>query len=276
MSLLWRDQLRIVLCPDKVIVVRLGKGLRPQIKEKLIWHCVPATTGMPWQSALNTLNEKMVELGKGANADVVIILSNHFVRYALLPWSEQLKGPEEEQALARIYFEKIYGSLAATWALRISEEGYGVARIASAIDQMLLDGLSAVFASTPLHLASVQPYLMAAYNQWRYVLKDPNTCFVVAETGKVCIAMISDKNWWAVRSMQIHRNLKEEVLGLIEREMLLAGLKPGKVFFYAPDEPGLILPTSANMDTEPLKLPACVGFSPYTDAQFGMALSGTA
>ena len=39
-----------------------------------------------------------------------VILSNHFMRYTLVPWRDELSDAEEELAYARHCFTKVYGA----------------------------------------------------------------------------------------------------------------------------------------------------------------------
>ena len=53
--------------------------------------------------------------------DVTVVLSNHFVRYAVLPAQDGAATPEEELALARFQFAKIHGERAKGWEVRVCE-----------------------------------------------------------------------------------------------------------------------------------------------------------
>ncbi len=274
MSPLWRSQIRIALSPDQVLWVRLSNGLRRQVTEKVLLQCPGETSTPGWRAPLAALAAKLRDV-KTDRAEVVVILSNHFVRYALIPWSKNVENEQEEEALARICFEKIYGHLVNDWALRISREPLGSACLASAIDQLLLNELNALFGAGRSHLVSVQPYLMASYNHWRRKLKSQEFCFVVAESSKLCIAAVRDNKWLGVRTLQSNGSLITELPQTIEREILLSGLKPAAhIYVYAPESPDLALDRGSNAACEILKLPPRWGFSPYTDFRYGMALTG--
>lgn len=271
---LWREQIRIALSPDQVLWVRLSKGLRRQVTEKVLLQCRQETSGPGWRAPLAVLAAKLNE-AKAQRAEVVVILSNHFVRYTMLPWSEQVESAEEEEALARICFEKIYGHLASAWALRISPVPPGSACPASAIDQALLEELNVLFESGRSHLASIQPYLMASFNYWRRQLKSREYCFVLAENGRLCIAAVRDNQWLGVRTLQSNGSLASELPQIVEREILLLGLEPSaQIYLYAPEVRNLALDRGSTVACEILKLPPRAGFSPETDCRYGMALTG--
>ena len=79
----------------------------------------------PWRGALDDFRLKAAALRR--RVDVSVVLSNHFVRYALLPPQDAVT-PEEELALARFQFTKIHGERVKSWEVRVCE------RLACAID----------------------------------------------------------------------------------------------------------------------------------------------
>src|SRR5262249_3590181 len=92
-------------------------------------------------AALSRLAEELAR----ASARVTVVLSNHFARYALVPWSDGLRKAEEEAAFARYCFAKIHGERSKDWDLRLSPAPSGAARIASAVDAPLVQAVRAAF-----------------------------------------------------------------------------------------------------------------------------------
>ena len=147
----------------------------------------------PWRGALEALRRKVSTIRN--RADVSIVLSNHFVRYALVPPQSGAAGADEELALARFQFAKIHGERARAWEVRISGE------LACAIDTALLSGLKEIFSKhKSARLASVQPYLMAAYHRWRPRIPRDGAWLVLAEPGRVCLARLAARGWASVRN----------------------------------------------------------------------------
>ena len=274
MSPLWRDRLHIALCPDKVVIVRLGKGLRPAVVGKHQLHCDPAP-GMPaWFAAVNALMQWLTE-AKPKKADVVVVLSNHLVRYGVLPWTEAIDNAEEDLAFARIHFEKVYGDVAGQWALRISDAPYECPRIASAVDQELLDGLNDILSKASLRLASVQPYLMAAFNASGKRLEGQSGLFVLIEPGKACLTRIADGKCLDVKSALLQSEVSQDLTELLNREMLMAELDANaKIFLHAAEFPKLDLAGKVSATIQ--GLPPHGKPAARAEGQFGMALSGAA
>ena len=152
MSRLFPERVRVRISPAEVLAG--GRSIA----------CDPAFGAEPWQGAVAAL--KSLEWTQACR--VTVVLSNHFVRYAVLPWSDGLSTQAEEEAYLRHHFGKIHGERAKAWTLRASEDRRGVPRLASAIDSALLEELKSAFPKAgKARLASVQPELMEAINRWR-------------------------------------------------------------------------------------------------------------
>jgi hypothetical protein len=182
--------------------------------------CDPTFGAEPWQGALAVL--KALEWTK--RCDVTMVLANPFVRYAVVPWSDALAGPQEEEAYLRHHFAKIHGDRVKGWTLRASEDRAGVPRLASAIDTALLNDLKAAFPKGgKARLVSVQPELMEAINRWRGEIPDAGAWLVLAEPDRGCLALHRAGGW---RSVQ---NTKGEWLTLLERERYRSSEAPSLV-----------------------------------------------
>jgi hypothetical protein len=235
-SPLLRNELRIALSPRKVVMERLSRGMRPVIAARQEIACAaPGQDEAPWAKVLEALESGLQKMG-GAKSNAQIVLSNHFVRYALVPWSDQISDQDEEQAFIRLCFTKTYGADAQPWALRMSPNGYGETQVACAIDQGLLDGLERVVTAHGAKLVSLQPYLMTMFNQWRQELPDSAAWFVVAEPGRLCVSQLQKGRWQTLRTVKAGGDWQIALKKLLEREYLISesGMERGAVYLCAP------------------------------------------
>lgn len=280
MSLLWRDQIRIVMSPQQIAMIRLAKGWRRRITGQCVIPCSAAKPGeAPWRSALAAVETALPEFG-ARKADVVVLLSNHFVRYALVTESDQISSVDEEQALVRYSFSSIYGAAADHWALRLSDiDGGDGKRVASAVDQELPQALAALLQPTQLKLRSIQPYLMAAFNQWRHRFKK-SAWFALVEQGGLCLVKFQNRRWDSIKSIKIGEDWLHDLTIYLERERVLSGVDaaddapPIPVFVCAP---GCSEITQLQMEEESLQLlhPSLPpGGDETSIAPFAMALIG--
>jgi hypothetical protein len=188
----------------------------------------------PWQGALGALKALRFE----RRCDVTVLLSNHFVRYALVPWSAALSGAAEEEAYVRHHFAKIHGERARSWALRASDAPHGAPRLASAVDRSLIDALKACFPrGGPARLVSVQPALMAVFNRARGAIPKSGAWLALAEPERACVALHAGGAWRAVH------NAKGDWLALLERARLNVDANaPDLVLLHAPGAPAAEAP----------------------------------
>lgn len=220
MSLLWPDKLYITIRPDKVEFVRRSAGLRSKMLDRAEIDCEVLNGRPNWASPLNVVKARLHAID--AKCEVTISLSNHFVRYTLVPWSKDLINDAERVALARIRFDQIYGDLSKSWSIRISSSGYGQPFLASAVDQDLIDAVRGSFTHPKVTLASIQPWLMTALNQSRKYLKSKDFRIVLAEPGQVCILYFSGGAYAEIKSQAIGPKLSEQLNLVMERESVIS------------------------------------------------------
>lgn len=266
----WRDQLRIALSPDQVTLLRIRRGVRPLCSAKLV---IPCAAGQGWEGALAGLAEALKK-PEWQNARATVILSNHFVRYQMTPWSDQLNTDAERAALMRHGFAEVYGPAAAGWELRWSGDQPGSPWLASAVEKPLLDRLRETLAPAGLSLYSLQPYLMAAFNGWRKEFTGARQWFVLGEPGRICISRFQGGGWRGIRSHRIEGAWKDEAPLILERELLLAegDGAPQEILLLAPE--GLNSAGGAAWQIrqlQPVRLP---GLPAGEERQYAMALGG--
>ena len=229
MSRWWPDAWQFTLAPDSVTVVRLPHRLRlsGQRPSTAASRLVPVAAGeraQPWSAALATLAEILGNLAvAGARrARATVILSNHFVHYALVPWSDLIDGEEEGVALARHFLGETYGAAAERWELRIAADESAGRRLVSAVDPDLLAELRALFADTGLRLVSIQPRLMAVCNRHMRALARGDGWLAVAEPGSLCLALVQGQQIASLRQARLGDAWAAELMTALERESLLA------------------------------------------------------
>ncbi|HEV2008957.1 MAG TPA: hypothetical protein VGQ88_09580 [Burkholderiales bacterium] len=270
----WRDEVRIALCPDRVTLARVSRRGRPEIIAKHVVHCsAPGTSD--WKPCVEALHQALLEPFLH-NADATVVISNHFVRYAMVPWSEHLVSDDEKRAWVKHHFVELYGELPGATEYRWSEERPDTACVATAVDGEFIAEIRAAFEPASLRLRSVQPYLMAVFNRWKQHAKGNAAWILVAETGRACIAAVANGEWRTITSKKIGLDWQAELPLALGRELLLADdtSAPTVILAYAPDVTKLDFPAWNEVPVKVLAPRALRGFSPYSDAQYAMALTG--
>jgi hypothetical protein len=205
---LWRNkQLRIGLAPDRIYISG-AKAVE-----------LAANDG-GWSAAADALDPIL----KGAKGEASVVLADQFVRYTLLPWNETLKTAEQWNALASHRFTTLHGPKAGEWQINVAETAPMGPRLACAVDRSLIQRLADVFTKANVRLASVQPFLVAAFNRIRKTVGNGSCWIVVEEPGRLTLALIQRGMWVAIRSRRADKSWRTVLPEMLERESAFLGL----------------------------------------------------
>jgi hypothetical protein len=272
--------LRVVVSPDQVALLQVQRtltwrGLRRTIHDAYNVPCDSATSAQPWRAALLALETALPGYADG-KATATVILSNHFLRYTLVPWRAELADAEEDLSYARHCFAKVYGKAAQQWELRLNQEAPETPRLASAVDTELLDVLRGVFDGAGIALQSIQPHLMAAFNGFRSRLQQRSAWFALLEPGNLCLALLHHGRWLRVRSLRIGSAWREELPLILEREAVLADHPsvPHEVYVWDTRPGDTTLPEIDLWQFHPLTAGPQAGNAAVPDRHFAMAMAG--
>jgi hypothetical protein len=174
------------LAQRRVCLVRIRRGIKPalaQQEDHVAPHVAPG-----WENVLALLDEKLAQrTWSGARARVVV--ADHWIRYAVVPWSDSLNSSAERLAHARELMAGVFGEAMGDWSVSLSDAPPGAVRLASAMPTALLESLRELTNRHDQKLVSVQPQLIAAYNAWRHLLPAAaGAWFVTVEPG--CLAAL--------------------------------------------------------------------------------------
>lgn len=232
MSLSWRERYSAALSPTRVALIRRGASGRSLVDER---DCIGGESP-GWAAPVGALGELLDKPGM-RRASLDVVLSGHFARFCLLPWSDEIGSRDELEAYARIRLEDLYGAAASSWTVCISPAPAGHPRLAAAIDSALLARLHEIASAAGMHLASVQPYLITAFNRLRRRMREDRFLFVVAESGRGSVLAAREDRWLSVRSSA---GVEDDaaLAALIERESELLGFEIGDMPPLYVHEPG--------------------------------------
>ena len=273
---LWRDRLLVSLAPDSIALARLTASPRPQVIAKRAIDCDPAFGADPWQGAAAALATAVAPL-LGDRVDVTVVLSNSFVRYAIVPFDSAVSNREEELALTRFHFARVHGERAKGWEVRMSAAArHGASRMASAVDAGLTAAIRACFPPrAKAQLASVQPYLMSAFNLWRGDLAGKDAWLLLVEPRRACLALFAGRAWTAVQTSRGEFPGVEDWAALLDRQELRtdAASTPRTVLVHACAGRKPIAGEAHGWKFLGLTLPPLDGFLPLEDGRLAMALT---
>ena len=261
MSLSWHDRLQVFLAPDRVAALRFGRGLRRRAPESRIVNIAAEQADEAGRAAASAFDRLLGEMG-ARQCRVSVVLSNHFVRYLVVPWSSRVATPEERASLAGHSFAKVFGESAQRWTARVSPAAGARATLAAAIDTDLLHQLRSAADAAGARLDSVQPLLMAVYNAWRRDVREGPLSVLVAEPGRWCWASLLDGAWRRVQSGKLGERGGVELAEIVERQLSLnlaegetAGVGVPEIWVYAEGLADLATPAGSRWSVRTLSLP---------------------
>lgn len=247
MSQLWRDQICVFLAPERLDWVHYRRGFKPVQLNKDTVFCEQIQNGSSWQNALKLLESHLTDV---TNAELTVILSNHFVRFVTLQPQAEITTPEEVKSYAAFRMREIYAERSESWDLSVSDWNPTTGAICAAINRDLMDRLQEITKRSEVKLKAVEPYLAAAYDHWQKQLNSQKSYFVVVESGRFCSAIVINGVWQSIRnqrvlSQDIHE-LAEELVAALDQEAVLLGNKEmtETVYVFAPEYPQLVLPSN--------------------------------
>jgi hypothetical protein len=189
-----------------------------------------------WEPALEALARALANLG-WRDADASVTVSNHFVRYALVPAAGRLRGEGERAAAARHALRLTYGDRADRWRAVLGHGGDGDA-VAAGMDPELVDGVATTLAAAGLRPAAIEPFLATAFNCCRRSIGRAPAWLAAAEPGRVCVAYLAEGGWRRLRNERVRARLEDELPAALERLRLADGLDagPGRVLLVAHEQ----------------------------------------
>jgi hypothetical protein len=232
-SPLWRDEIGVYMAPHKLALTRLARGLRPKTVASSNWASERAEDNH-WSAALGAL-EALLAKSEWQGAIVRIVLSDHWVRYAMVPYAAALSSTSERLTHARHVLTDIYGEIVGEWTVTVANGRPGVPQVVCAVPTALIAELRAMLVRHKLPLKSLQPQLVSAYNHWRAQLPDGGAWFVSIERGSLAAARLGPGGWDRVHSVRIGADWAVELHRLQTFGRLAsAQAQHGRVYVDAP------------------------------------------
>ncbi|SFI17136.1 hypothetical protein [Nitrosomonas sp. Nm34] len=281
MSLLWRDRIQVFFAPGRVDMVRTFRGTKSRQSPRISQvHGYLQDTAM-WKRSLQQL-EQMIEKENMASslkgAELIITLSNHFIRYVVVSPQQEITGPAELFAYANFRMREVYGERVDDWIVSISDEDPYQGTLCAAITRDLYSEFEALVSRHRMKLRRIEPYLTTAFDQWCQSFNDKRFWFVVIEPERLCMILFSNSEWKGIRNQRVVHSIETELLAALEQEAINSGYREPieQVYLLAPENPDLNLPTDkgwqfACLPTEKIPVPLHFPSFSVADSEAGHA-----
>lgn len=198
MSRLSPDVIDAALAPAGLLLARHNRLTRRQRARAQLQFPAP----LALNEALEQLAACLQQPDWRGAGGLRLVLSNHWLRFAVVPWSDDLTRPAERQALAQGVLDEIYGDNGA-FEIRISEAGYRQPALAAALPRTARQQLQALALEHSLPLLSLQPLLMQAFALCGNRLKGGDAAFACLEPGKLTVLTTARGRWQSVQARSL-------------------------------------------------------------------------
>jgi hypothetical protein len=189
-----------------------------------------AAAGDAWVEALVRAFGQAVETqGLAARARVRCVLTGDIVRYAVVPWREDLSRPAERQVLAQQQFVETHGDRARRWTVCLQPARYGEASLAAGFESAALERLAAAAQARGLRMVSVQPALTEAFNAARKQIDGDGFWFVLVELHWMTLLLVSAREPRHVKRVPQGAG---SLAALLDREWFVLGIEAPRCPVY--------------------------------------------
>jgi hypothetical protein len=189
----------------------------------------------PWWPALAALDATLQRAGASRGA-LRVVVSDQFVRYALVPWSADLVADRERLAFAQLTMREIYGPGADDWVLCLDQQPAGQASFAAAIDAGLLVALGDLASKHRLRLRAVAPAFSVRVQRHRRALKQASFCLVSLEPGRMTLGFRGAQGWEAVRGRRTAGAVGDELASALRQEVAASGTTANGTLYLAGEQ----------------------------------------
>jgi len=167
------------------------------------------------------------------------VLSNHFVRYVLLPWNSIVGCNGDTQNLARAQFQLAFGEASASWHVIVEEPRFRSTCLAMAVDGQLLAATREAATVAGLQVSGIRPYLLTALKYWRMAMRQAAKrapgWFAVFEPGRLTLLGRVQNGAASLHNIRLHE--PEAMLPTLHQCIATDRLKStldGPVYVHAP------------------------------------------
>jgi hypothetical protein len=235
----WRDRAAVFVSPACVRLRVRPRGWRAREGEavEIPVGAAAAPGDCPEASALAQALAGRARAG----FDAAIVLSNQYVRYAMVEDAGALDSAAMRSAAARQALHSIYGEAAADWDIVMQQGADGGALVAGA-PRALLAALRAACLAAGARRLSVQPLLVACVNDAARDVGEQAGWLGVLESGRMVLASLADDGIAAVRTQRVAHDASAEIAAMIERARVLDGSPAArKTVLLASDVPQAVV-----------------------------------
>jgi len=210
------------LAPGAVSLRRVSRGPRRRTLVAREAAVEAVEDARDWRGAAAAFEAELAAAG-WRNADLTVSLATDFVRFDIVPWSDDLEGEREVEAFARHRLQATYGEAAVAWRVALARGRPGCSRIVAAVEGELVDALAAIARRHGLRLAALRPGLVGLIDASLRGLGREGFWFAAAEPGRLALLRAANGQWAGIETVAAGSDPGQALLGLLARAAFDAG-----------------------------------------------------
>jgi hypothetical protein len=185
---------------------------------------------LPPEALWQELNSVLAPLG-GQYRHVVVVLSNQYARWQVLPWQAELRSQADKHAYYLHGLQQAFASDMQDWQVRAQAGSYGQATLVNALPAALTEKLHAVLAEYRLPPGIITPAWALSANQALHGLRQQGRpldgWIICRESGLLTIGCLMQGVWQQVRQLPVGQHWQQTLLQILQREQVMHPARTG-------------------------------------------------
>lgn len=237
-------ELRLVITCDALEVFQFKRAWWPGSRPQMISHQHHALPGnaqemLPPEALWQTLHEVLAPLA-AQRWHVVVVLSNQYARWLVLPWQAEIRSQADQAAYYRHGLQQAFANDGQDWQIQAQPAAYGQPTLLNALPAVLLERLQAVLADYRLPAGIMTPAWTLAANQALHIMRQQgfssNGWMVCRESGHLTVACLMQGEWQQIRQLPVDSSWRQTLTQLLSREQVMHPERAALPIFLAQAE----------------------------------------
>lgn len=222
-------ELRIVISEDEIEVFQFQRQWLPGRRIQMLDHQRYALPGngqavIPSAATWQALHEILAPF-TGKRWHVVVVLSNQYARWLVLPWQAQIQSRAEKEAYYRHGLQLAFGSDMHNWPLRAQVTAFGQPTLINAMSSELIETLHAVLAEYRLQPGLILPAWTLSAKQTLHMLRQrhlPLEGWVICrESHTLTMACLMQGHWQQIHQLPVDMHWQHTLHQTLSREQVM-------------------------------------------------------
>lgn len=221
-------ELRVVICCDEIEIFQFQRtwpgGHMVLLKHQRYLLSGNEHEALPPEAMWQKLHEILLPFA-GQRWHVVLVLSNQYARWLVLPWQAEVHRQADKEIYYRHGLQQLFGGEMDDWQIRSFVSGYGQHTLVNALPLSLIESLHSIFAEHRLPIGVIVSAWMLSANQTLQMLRQqklPMSGWVICrESSSLTIACLVQGEWQSIRYVPVDAEWRVILHQLLLREQVV-------------------------------------------------------